>query len=106
MDLEKLMNVEKLGPVGAIEASVLDGLGDVFGFDVRGVFDIGDGASDFQDAVVRASTESLLAHGTLEQTLTVGGEFTEGADVAGGHLGVAINFFSGKGEGARLVFSG
>src|ERR1700722_13066205 len=103
MDLEKLMNVEKLGPVGAIEASVLDSFGDVFGFDVRGVFDIGDGASDFQDAVVRASTESLLGHGTLEQTLTVGGEFTEGADVAGGHLGVAVDLFARGGEALELL---
>ena len=36
-----------LGPVGSVEGAVLDGFGDVFGFDLRGVFDVGDGAGDF-----------------------------------------------------------
>jgi hypothetical protein len=106
MDAEKLMDLAKLGPVGAIEASVLDGFGDVFGFDVRGVFDVCDGTGNFQDAVVSAGAESLLGHGALQQTLTVGGEFTEGADMAGRHLGVAVDLFAGGGEALELLLAG
>jgi len=43
-----------LRTVGAVEAAVLDGFGDVFGLDRVGTFEVGDGASDFQDAVVVA----------------------------------------------------
>ena len=61
----------------------MDGFGDVFGVEVRGVFDVGDGAGDFEDAVVGAGAESLLGHGAFEQAFAVGGEFAESADVAG-----------------------
>ncbi len=43
-----------LRPVGAVEGAVLDGFGYVFGFDLRGLFDVGDGAGYFQNAVVGA----------------------------------------------------
>jgi hypothetical protein len=43
-----------LGPICAVEGAVLDGFGDVFGFDLRGFFDVGYGAGYFQDAVVGA----------------------------------------------------
>ena len=72
-----------LGPVGAVERAVLDGFGYVFGFDGRRLFDVGDGAGDFQDAVVGAGAESLLGHGALEEAFAVGRKIAEGADVAG-----------------------
>ncbi len=105
MDREKLRYAEKLGPVGAIQASVLDGFGDVFGFDVRGVFDVGDGTGNLQDAVVSAGAESLLGHGALQQTLTIGGEFTKGTDVAGRHLGVAVDLLAGGSEALELLLA-
>ena len=71
-----------LGPVGSVEGAVLNGFGDMFGFDLRGRFDIGDSAGDFQDPVVSAGAESLLRHSALQQALTVGGKLAEGANVA------------------------
>jgi len=50
---------------------------------VGGVFDIGAGAGDFQDAVVGAGAKSLLSDGAFEQAFAVGGEIAEGTNVAG-----------------------
>ena len=72
----------------------MDGFGDVFGFDGGGVFDVGDGAGDFEDAVVGAGAEALLGHGAFEQAFAVGGEFAEGADVARVHLRVAVELLA------------
>jgi hypothetical protein len=46
----------------------------------------------------RAGAEALLGHGAFEQAFAVGGEFAVVAD-GGGHLGVAVEFFAGTGEG-------
>src|ERR1022692_931758 len=35
----------------------------------------------------------------------MGGEFAEGADVAGGHLGIAVEFFAGRGEAFQLLLA-
>jgi hypothetical protein len=67
----------------------------VFGLEVGGVFQVGHGAGDFQDPVVGAGAQALLSHGAFQQAFAVGGEFAVGADVAGGHLGVAVKFFAG-----------
>ena len=85
-------------PVGAVQAAVLDGFRDVLGLEIRRIFQIGDGAGDFQDAVVGAGAQALLGHGAFEQAFAVGGEFAEGADVAGRHLRVAVELFAGGGE--------
>src|ERR1700722_10726041 len=61
-------------PVRTVEAAVLDGFGDVFGLDRVGAFEVGDGAGDFQDAVVGAGAEALLGHGAFEQAFAIGGE--------------------------------
>ena len=95
-----------LRPVGAVEAAVLDGFGDVFGFEVGGVFEVGDGAGDFQNAVVGAGAQALLGHCTFEQALAIGRQFAERADVAGGHLGVAVKFFAGSRETPQLLLAG
>ena len=72
-----------LGPIRAVKRTVLDSFGDVFGLDLGSVFDVGDGAGDFEDAVVGTGTEALLGHGAFEQAFAVGGEVAESADVAG-----------------------
>src|SRR5260370_27339505 len=98
--------VAELRPVGAIQGAVLDGFGDVLGFDGRSFFDVGDGAGDFEDAVVGAGAESLLGHGALEQAFAVGGKFAEGADVAGGDLGAATKAFWGGNAAGEVLFAG
>lgn len=74
---------EVLRPVGAVERAVLNSFGDVFGLNEGSVFDIGDRAGDFQDAVVRAGAQPLLGHGPFQQSFAVTGKLAEGADVAG-----------------------
>ena len=60
-----------------------------------GSVEVGYGASDFQDSVVGARGESLLLHGALEETFGVRAEFTVGADLASGHLGVGKHLVAG-----------
>ena len=42
----------KSGPIGAVESAVLNGFTEVAGLDVLGRVEIGNGASDFEDAIV------------------------------------------------------
>lgn len=51
---ETTWNLLRLRPVGPVEASVLDRLGDVLGLEVRRVFEIGNRAGYLQDAVMGA----------------------------------------------------
>ena len=83
LNLLAIKRGQVLGPVSAVEGAALDGFGDVFGFGVGGVFDIGAGAGDFQDAVVGAGAKSLLSDGAFEEAFAVGGEIAEGTNVAG-----------------------
>jgi hypothetical protein len=92
------------GPVAAVEGAVLDGFGDVGNGDGGSGFEVGDGAGDFEDAVVGAGAEALLLHGALEQALGVGGELAEGADLLGGHLGVGEDG-SGAGRTGRVSWA-
>ncbi len=50
-------------PERAVQSSVLNGLRDMFGFELRHAVEIGNRASDFQDAVMSSGAESLLGHG-------------------------------------------
>ena len=68
-------------PVSPIEGAILDGFSNVFGSDLRSAFEIGDGAGDFQNAIVRAGAEPLLRHRALEQPLAVGGKLAVVADL-------------------------
>src|ERR1700687_3402654 len=95
-----------LRPIGAVEAAVLDGFGDVFGFEVRRLFEVGDSAGHLQNAVVGAGAQTLLGHGAFEQALAVRREFAEGADVSGRHLSVAVELFAGGGETFQLLAAG
>src|SRR5690348_415772 len=62
-----------LCPVGTVAGAVLDGFGEVFGFDGGGAVDVGDGAGDFQDAIVGAGAQALLRDGAFEEAFAVGG---------------------------------
>src|SRR5579862_1428667 len=79
-------------PEGAIQGSVLDGFGDVFWLQATDAFEVGDGASYLQNAVVSACGQALLRHRPFEQAFAIRGELAEGADVARAHLGVAEKF--------------
>ena len=51
---------------GAVEVAVGDGFHDVVVEDVGGALEVGDGASDFEDAVVGASRHVHAFHGVLQ----------------------------------------
>jgi hypothetical protein len=76
------------GPVIAVEAAVLDGFGEVLGGDVGGMIEVGDGAGDFEDAVVGAGGEAHAADGHFEGAFAGIIEGADAADIAGGHAGV------------------
>jgi hypothetical protein len=59
-------------PIRAVEAAVLDGFGDMFRRQLRCIFQVGNGASDFENPVMGARAETLLGHGALQQALAIG----------------------------------
>ena len=61
-----------LRPVGAVECSVLDGFGKVGNGEMLDAFEIGDGARDFENAIVGAGGESLLLHGPFQEAFGIG----------------------------------
>lgn len=63
-----------LGPIVAVERTVVDGFADVCGIDVFTSGKIGDGAGDFQDAVVGACGKALAVHRFFEQRFAFGVE--------------------------------
>ena len=78
-------------PELSIEAAVLDGLSDMGGVDLGGVGEIGDGASDSEDAIIGACAEVEIFHGVAEE---VEGFFTESAvlfEQARLHGGVVVD---------------
>ncbi len=80
-----------LGPEVSIEGAVLDCFAYVVGEDVFGFGEVGDGAGDFEDAVVGPGAEVELGHGHFHHAF---GGFIEGAmalEELGGHTGVAAN---------------
>ena len=77
--------------VAAVEVAVGDGFHDVVVEDVGAGFEVGDGAGDFEDAVVGAGAHVHALHGVakLFQAGSVGlGVFVE---QGWGHLGVAVD---------------
>src|SRR5260370_39815711 len=65
---------ELLGPVGAIEGAVLNGFAEVAGLDAFGGVEVGDGAGDFENAVVGARGKGEAGDGVFEQFFSVGGD--------------------------------
>ena len=76
----------------AVQVAVLDGFGDVSGTDIRRFFQIGDGAGNFQDAVIGPGGQPQLVDGRFQQAA---GNIVNPAvffDVTIAHAGVAENF--------------
>jgi len=69
-------------------------------------FEVGDGAGDFEDAVVGAGAEALLLHGFFEDALGVAGELAVEADLLGAHLGVGVDGLGGGTGGAFGALAG
>jgi len=78
----------------------LDWLGDMFGADRGRLAEIGDGAGDFQDSIVRAGGEAHAADGHFESALAGIVEGADFADGAGGHPGVVESASLLQGAGA------
>src|SRR5208337_2077934 len=93
-------------PIAAVEGAVLDGLSQVSDREMLDAFQIRDGPGDFENAVVGARGQSLLLHGALQQALGVFAQFAIGTNLAGGHLGVGIDFFARFAESRALSFAG
>lgn len=53
---------DELGPIAPVECAVLDSFGDVLDGDGWRGFEVGDGAGDFEDAIMGAGGEALLLH--------------------------------------------
>ena len=53
-------------PQLSVQCAETDSFSDVIGGDAVGAFEVGDGAGDFQDAIVGAGAEVVFGHGGLE----------------------------------------
>ncbi len=76
------------GPVGTVEGPVLDGFAEMFGFNGVGGVEVGDGASDFEDAVVSASGKAEAGDGVFEKFFAVVRDGAVLSNEARGHLRV------------------
>ena len=65
-------------------------------------FNVGNGARNLQDTIMRASRESLLLHGAFQQAFGVGRQVAVGSDLTGAHLRVAED--SLVGDAKRLAW--
>ena len=82
---------DSVAPALAVEAAVLNGLGDMLGADVGLAVEVGDGAGELYDAVVGAGGKAETLHGHLEEA---GAGIVEPAvlfEQGGGHLGIAMD---------------
>ena len=57
-----MVNLHLLAPELAVECSVLKGFGDVFRVDAVSGSEVGDGAADFLDSVVRPGAQVQRVH--------------------------------------------
>ena len=64
---------------------------------------VGDGADEFEDAVVSASGEVQLINGRAQQRLHVGGQRAELPRIARAHMRVVGDGRSGKATGLNLL---
>lgn len=100
-----VVSVSISSPQIPVERAVLNGLGEVFDADSRRIGEVGDGARDFEDAVVGARAELQLAHREAEHFLARGVEPAVSLELGIGHLGVRPALAAG-GESLRLFFAG
>ena len=89
-------------PIRSVEAAVLDGFGDMFRRQMGCIFQIRNGASDFENPIVRAGAETLLRHGAFQQAFAIGREIAETPDMSRAHLGIAVKLFARGGETLKL----
>lgn len=75
---------------------VLDGFGEVFGEDVVSLFEVGDGAGEFDEAVVGAGGEAHGGNGVAQEVFAGLVEGTELAEERGIHFGIGKDVFSRK----------
>jgi hypothetical protein len=76
-------------PQLAVEGAEADGFADVIGGDAVGAFEVGDGAGDFQDAIVGAGAEVVFGHGVLQHGERRFVERAVGLEFARAHARVA-----------------
>ncbi len=76
---------------GAVEVAVGDGFHDVVVEDVGAGFEVGDGAGDFEDAVVGPGTHVHAFHGVFEFLQAGGVGLGVFVQQGRGHLGVAVD---------------
>jgi hypothetical protein len=94
--------LRKSNPQGAVEGAVADGFEEVGWLDGVGGGEVGDGAADFEDAVVGAGAEVEFVHGLFQHGGTFGAEGAELLEGAVGHAGVGFVFGSGEARGLSL----
>src|SRR4051812_39105295 len=92
-------------PQRSVKSTILNGFADVFGRDGVGFREVGDGAGDFQNAVVGAGAQIQFRHGDANQFLGFVAEFAVLFDLPRTHPGVAIHFRVGM-ETRSLFFAG
>ena len=86
-----------------IQAAVLDGLEEVGRFDAIGSRKVGDGAGDFENAVVGTGGERELLHRLLEEVAEGRVDHAGGADLRVSHAGVGRG--ARAGEASELAFA-
>ena len=80
-----------LGPEVAVEGSEADGFQDVVGADGGALGEVGEGAGDFEDAVVGAGGEVHVVHGVLKVGAAFGVELAMGFHLPGVHGAVDVD---------------
>jgi len=79
-----------------IQVAVLNGLGDVIHQNIGFAFQVGDGAGDLEHAVKGAGRKAQFVDGRFQQRPGRRIDVAVGFDMAAAHLGVAVEFGSGK----------
>jgi len=77
-----------------IQASVVDGFGEVFDFYVLAVVEVCDRSGYFEYSVVCSGGEALFFHGYLEYPLSVFADLADFPDLLGAHLGVVVDVWA------------
>ena len=92
-----------LCPKCSVEGTILDGFTDMVRLNVIAGFKIGDGASDFEDAIIGTGAELELIHGHAEEAFGFDVEFAEGFLLFGTHSRIAANRHTATGGEAVLL---
>lgn len=90
-------------PISAIERAIADSFSNVRRKNSVGSLKVGNGATHFQDSIVRASRKTLPRHRCLKKSFTFRIEMTVTPDQPRGHLSVCENPFSAEAEMLNLA---